>query len=122
MVQIVLVYGRVQMAHPLGRENLLALGSLKPIKVWLFARKAIFCIVHVTFQKESLQGFLIFEKMGEKLPFLVGGLIMLEVSKLPDIIKGSPILDHKKEGIGVLEGFSKGQPKPVLEINSKNHL
>ena len=47
---------------------------------------------------------------------------MLEVSKLPDIGKGSPVLDHKKEGIGVLEGFSKGQLKPVLEINSKNHL
>ena len=47
---------------------------------------------------------------------------MLEVSKLHDIIKGSPILAHTKEGIGVLEGFSKGQPKPVLEINSKNHL
>ena len=59
------------------------------------------------------------EKMGEKLPFLVGGLIMLEVSKLPDIVKGSPVLDHKKKGIGVLEGFSKGQPKPALDVNNK---
>ena len=41
---------------------------------------------------------------------------MLQLSKLPDIGKGSPVLDHKKEGRGVLEGFSKGQPKPVLDI------
>ena len=68
----------------------------------------------------SLQRFTPFlEKVGKKLPFLVGGLIMLEVSKLPDIVKGSPVLDHKKQGMGVLEGFSKGQPKPVLDVNSK---
>ena len=58
------------------------------------------------------------EKVGKKLPYLVGGLIMQEVSKLPDIVKGSPVLDHKKQGMGVLEGFSKGQPKPVLDINN----
>ena len=70
-------------------------------------------------KNRSLQRFAPFlEKMGEKLPFLVGGLIMLEVSKLPDIVKGSPVLDHKKKGLGVLEGFSKGQPKPVLDINN----
>ena len=70
-------------------------------------------------KNRSLQRFAPFlEKMGEKLPFLVGGLIMLEVSKLPDIAKGSPILDHQKKGMGVLEGFSKGQPKPVLDINN----
>ena len=60
------------------------------------------------------------EKTGEKLPFIVGGLIMLEVSKLPDLIKGSPILDNRKEVRGVLEGLSNGQPKPVLEIKQKN--
>ena len=71
-------------------------------------------------KNKSLQRFAPFlEKMGEKLPFLVGGLIMLEVSKLPDIVKGSPVLDHKKKVIGVLEGFSKGQPKPALDINNK---
>ena len=70
-------------------------------------------------KNRSLQRFAPFlEKMGEKLPFLVGGLIMLEVSKLPDIVKGSPVLDHKKKSIGVLEVFSKGQPKPVLDINN----
>ena len=70
-------------------------------------------------KNRTLQRFAPFlEKMGEKLPFLVGGLIMLEVSKLPDIVKGSPVLDHKKKGMGVLEGFSKGQPKPVLDINN----
>jgi Methylase involved in ubiquinone/menaquinone biosynthesis len=70
-------------------------------------------------RNRSLQRFAPFlEKMGEKLPFFVGGLIILEVSKLPDIVKGSPILDHKKKGMGVLEGFSNGQPKPVLEINN----
>ena len=74
-------------------------------------------------KNRSLQRFGPFlEKMGQKLPFLVGGLIMLEVSKLPDISKGSPVLDHKKKSLGVLEGLSKGQPKPVLEIKSKNHL
>ena len=56
--------------------------------------------------------------MGKKLPFLVGGLVMLEVSKLPDIVKGSPVLDNNKQGIGVLEGFSNGQPKPVLDIKN----
>jgi len=70
-------------------------------------------------KNRNLQRFAPFlEKMGEKLQFLVGGLIMLEVSKLPDITKGSPVLDHKKKGMGVLEGFSKGQPKPVLDINN----
>ena len=59
------------------------------------------------------------EKMGKKRPFLVGGLIMLEVSKLPDMVKGSHVLDHKEQGIGVLDGFSKGQPKPVLDVNNK---
>ena len=62
------------------------------------------------------------EKMGKKLPFLVGGLIMLEVSKLPDMVKGSHVLDHKEQGIGVLDGFSKGQPKPVLDVNNKKSL
>ena len=47
---------------------------------------------------------------------------MLEVSKLPNIVKGSQVLDRKKDGIGVLEGFSKGQPKPVLDINNKKGL
>jgi SAM-dependent methyltransferase len=71
-------------------------------------------------KKKSLQRFAPFlEKMGQKLPFLVGGLIMLEVSKLPDIIKGSPVLDRKKEIRGVLEGLSNGQPKPVLDVNNK---
>ena len=41
---------------------------------------------------------------------------MLEVSKLPDIGKGSPVLEHRKEGGGVLEGLAKGQPRPVLDI------
>ena len=72
-------------------------------------------------KNRSVQRFSPFlEKMGKKLPFLVGGLIMLEVSKLPDMVKGSHVLDHKEQGIGVLDGFSKGQPKPVLEVNSKN--
>jgi hypothetical protein len=57
--------------------------------------------------------------MGQKLPFLVGGLILLEASKLPSNIKGSPILDQKKAGRGVLEGLSNGQPKPVLDVNNK---
>ncbi len=71
-------------------------------------------------KNKNVQRFAPFlEKMGAKLPFLVGGLIMLEVSKLPEIVKGSPVLDHKKQGIGVLEGFSKGQPKPVLDVNNK---
>ena len=71
-------------------------------------------------KKKSLQRFAPFlEKMGQKLPFLVGGLIMLEVSKLPDIIKGSPVLDRKKEIRGVLEGLSNGQPKPVLDVYNK---
>ena len=70
-------------------------------------------------KNRSLQKFAPFlEKMGKKLPFLVGGLVMLEVSKLPDIVKGSPVLDNNKQGIGVLEGFSNGQPKPVLDINN----
>ena len=73
--------------------------------------------------RRGLQRFAPFlEKVGKKLPFLVGGLIMLEVSKLPNIVKGSQVLDRKKEGIGVLEGFSKGQPKPVLDINNKKGL
>ena len=71
-------------------------------------------------KNRSLQRFAPFlEKMGKKLPFLVGGLVMLEVSKLPDIIKGSSVLDNKKQAVGVLEGFSNGQPKPVLDINNK---
>ena len=71
----------------------------------------------------SLQRFTPFlEKVGKKLPFLVGGLIMLEVTKLSDIVKGSEILDHQKQGIGVLEGFSKGQPKPVLDVTNKKSL
>ena len=70
-------------------------------------------------KNRSLQKFAPFlEKIGKKLPFLVGGLVMLEVSKLPDIVKGSPVLDNNKQGIGVLEGFSNGQPKPVLDINN----
>ena len=47
---------------------------------------------------------------------------MLEVSKLPDIGKGSPVLDNKKEGRGVLEGFAKGHPKPVLDIYNKKDM
>jgi hypothetical protein len=71
-------------------------------------------------RKRSLQRFAPFlEKMGEKLPFLVGGLIILEASKLPNNITGSPVLDQKKAGRGVLEGLSNGQPKPVLDVNNK---
>jgi hypothetical protein len=71
-------------------------------------------------RKRSLQRFAPFlEKMGEKLPFLVGGLVMLEASKLPDITRGSPVLDRKKEVRGVLKGLANGQPKPVLDVNNK---
>ena len=74
-------------------------------------------------RKRSLQRFAPFlEKMGEQFPFLVGGLIILEASKLPNNIKGSPILDQKKAGRGVLEGLSNGQPKPVLDINNKKNI
>jgi hypothetical protein len=44
---------------------------------------------------------------------------MLEASKLPNNITGSPVLDQKKAGRGVLEGLSNGQPKPVLDVNNK---
>ena len=71
-------------------------------------------------KKRNLQRFSTFlEKMGQKLPFLVGGLIMLEASKIPDVTKGSPILDSKRTSSGVLEGLAKGKPQPVLNINNK---
>ena len=74
-------------------------------------------------RKRSLQRFAPFlEKMGEKLPFLVGGLVMLEASKLPDITRGSPVLDRKKEVRGVLKGLANGQPKPVLDVNNKKNI
>ncbi len=71
-------------------------------------------------KKRNLQRFSPFlEKIGQKLPFLVGGLIMLEASKIPDVTKGSPILDSKRSPRGVLEGLAKGKPQPVLNINNK---
>ena len=44
---------------------------------------------------------------------------MLEASKIPDVTKGSPVLDNKRTSSGVLEGFAKGKPQPVLNINNK---
>ena len=44
---------------------------------------------------------------------------MLEASKLPDVTKGSPILDSKRSSSGVLEGLAKGKPQPVLSLNDK---
>jgi len=37
-------------------------------------------------------------------------------------VRGAPILDTKKKSVGVLEGLSKGQPKPVLDINIEKSL
>ena len=73
-------------------------------------------------KKRNLQRFSPFlEKMGQKLPFLVGGLIMLEASKIPDVTKGSPVLDNKRTSSSVLEGFAKGKTQPVLNINNKKN-
>ena len=47
---------------------------------------------------------------------------MLEASKIPDVTKGSPILDSKRTSSGVLEGLAKGKPQPVLNINNKKEL
>ena len=44
---------------------------------------------------------------------------MLEASKIPDVTKGSPILDSKRTSSGVLKGLTKGKPQPVLNINNK---
>jgi SAM-dependent methyltransferase len=71
-------------------------------------------------KKRNLQRYSTFlEKIGQKLPFLVGGLIMLEASKISDLTKGSPILENKRSAIGVLGGLAKGKPQPVLNINNQ---
>ena len=44
---------------------------------------------------------------------------MLEASKIPDVTKGSPILDGNRTSSGVLEGLAKGKPQPVLNIKNK---
>ena len=107
---------------PFGQGKPFSSGQLETqLRLHGFLPEKQFSALHMLPSKRrSLQRFGPFlEKMGQKLPFLVGGLIMLEVSKLPDIGKGSPVLDNKKEGRGVLEGFAKGHPKPVLDIYNK---
>ena len=47
---------------------------------------------------------------------------MLEASKIPDVTKGSPVLDNKRTSSGVLEGFAKGKPQPVLNMKNKKVL
>ena len=104
---------------PFGQGKPFSSGQLETqLRLHGFLPEKQFSALHMLPSKNrSLHRFGPFlEKMGQKLPFLVGGLIMLEVSKLPDIGKGSPVLEHRKEGRGVLEGLAKGQPRPVLDI------
>ena len=104
---------------PFGQGKPFSSGQLETqLRLHGFLPEQQFSALHMLPSKNrSLHRFGPFlEKMGQKLPFLVGGLIMLEVSKLPDIGKGSPVLEHRKEGRGVLEGLAKGQPRPVLDI------
>jgi len=104
---------------PFGQGKPFSSGQLETqLRLHGFLPEKQFSALHMLPSKsKSLQRFGPFlEKMGQKFPFLVGGLIMLEVSKLPDIGKGSPVLEHKKESRGVLQGLAKGQPRPVLDI------
>ena len=101
---------------PFGQGKPFSSGQLETqLRLHGFLPEKQFSALHMLPSKsKSLQRFGPFlEKMGQKFPFLVGGLIMLEVSKLPDIGKGSPVLEHKKENRGVLQGLAKGQPRPV---------
>ena len=54
------------------------------------------------------------ERFGRGMPFLAGGVLIVEASKRVHPISGSKIGKAAKQGLGVLEGLTSGKPKPVL--------
>lgn len=53
------------------------------------------------------------EQMGRKLPFLAGGVLMVEASKRIQKIKGTPSKLKTRRALGVFEGLAKPAPKPA---------
>ena len=58
----------------------------------------------------------IVERFGRSLPFLAGGLLILEASKRVHPSTGSKIGIAAKKSIGVLGGLAGGKPKPALQM------
>jgi len=58
----------------------------------------------------------IIERFGRSIPFLAGGLLILEASKRVHTSPGSKIGTAARKSIGVLGGLAGGKPKPALQI------
>jgi hypothetical protein len=65
--------------------------------------------------KKSWQRFGPFlEKVGQNLPFLAGGVLIIEASKRVQPLTGSKVETKIIKGLGVLDGFGKPKQKPAL--------
>ena len=54
------------------------------------------------------------EKVGQSLPFLAGGVLIVEASKRVQPLTGSREEKKKRKRLGVLDGFGEAKPKPAL--------
>ncbi len=57
----------------------------------------------------------VIERFGRSIPFLAGGILILEASKRVHPATGSRIGAAAKKSIGVLGGLTGGKPKPALQ-------
>jgi SAM-dependent methyltransferase len=65
--------------------------------------------------KKSWQRFGPFlEKVGRNLPFLAGGILIVEASKRVQPLTGSKAEIKRGKSLNVLDGFGKSKPKPAL--------
>ena len=67
-----------------------------------------------TFKRRWQRFGAVIERFGRGMPFLAGGVLIVEASKRVHPISGSKIGKAAKQGLGVLEGLTSGKPKPVL--------
>ncbi len=57
----------------------------------------------------------VFERFGRRVPFLAGGMLILEASKRVHPTKGSKISNAAKKSMVVLGGLAGGKTKPALQ-------
>ena len=64
----------------------------------------------------------VLEKVGQNLPFLAGGVLIVEASKRVQPLTGSKVETKRRKGLGVLDGFGKPKQKPALVSLKLNNL
>jgi SAM-dependent methyltransferase len=63
------------------------------------------------------------EKVGRNLPFLAGGVLIVEASKRVQPLTGSKVEIKRGKGLSVLDGFGKAKPKSALvSLRSNNKI